>query len=421
MPSQLTWLTLLLGAFFVFVTSTAAAAEFQIYSLRHVAAALDSTSPILAEARWQLEQARAAVSSSRAFPNPTLFGSQETLDDAESSTERVAGLRQSLGFVWSLRPRLAAANAEVDAAQASYLETKHDLIAHVVQLAFDYDRLKRQFELMDSVLVRADQLAAAIAERRRIGDVAPYDEQRFQLEQVQLRRRKQELQTNASGVLLELVRLTGLPTERLANLALPLPPPTEFRSEDDAVQHALAARPELRRLEQHVAASKHALAQAKWNQLPDFSFGVGQRMLDPGPSGLYFEGELEIPLWNQRRNERNIARAELHLAELQRQRFELSVQAEARQAYRQLQIAERLQPSTDSTLPDSATVNMTRGVQLYLEGEMSAFELVDALRTNVEAQDAVLSLRNSLAVARAELRRAVGPIHWRNIRHEIPI
>ena len=51
---------------------------------------------------------------------------------------------------------------------------------------------------------------------------------------------------------------------------------------------------------------------------------------------------------------------------------------------------------------------MTRGVQLYLEGEMSAFELVDALRTNVEAQDAVLSLRNSLAVARAELRRAVG-------------
>lgn len=408
MPSQLTWLTLLFGAFFVFATSNPTSAGPPVHSLEAIAAALDSTSPVLAQASAEVEFARAALSNSRAFPNPTIFGSQESLDDAESSMERTIGVRQSLGFLWSQHSRHAAAKAKFDAAQAGYLESRHAVLRNLVELAFEYDRLKQQSILMDSVLARAEHLSASIRERRRVGDIAPYDEQRFLLEIVQLQSRKQDVQKGAAAALLELVKLTGRSAEEIAELSLQLPPAAKFESEAEAARYALESRPELRSSAFTAAAGRHALDQARWNQLPDFSLGIGHKSLDPGPSGLYIEGELEIPLWSQRRSEKNIARAELRLAELQRERLVTSIQDEVNQAYRQLRAAEQLQPLVNETLSDSASVNMARGVQLYLEGEMSAFELVDALRTNLEAQDAVLSLRNSLAVARAEFRRAVG-------------
>lgn len=408
MPSQLSWLTLLFGAFFVFAVSGASIAGPPGNSLLSIAAALDSTSPILIEAKVDVTLAQAAYAGSRAFPNPTLFGSQESLDDAESSTERVIGVRQELGFAWSQSSRQAAAKADFEAAQAAYLEARHAVTEELVRLAYDYDRLKHQSVLMDSVLSRAQQLAAAIAERRRIGDIAPYDEQRFQLEQVQLQSRKQDVQSETATALLELVRLTGRPAEDFTELSLDLPYGSNFKSEQDAVRFALDNRPELRRSRLQATAREHALKQAGWDRLPGFSVGVGHKSLNPGPEGLYVEGELEIPLWSQRRGEVRAARAELQRAELRRQSLELSIQDEVRQAYAQLQAAESIQPSTTINLSDSADANVTRGVQLYLEGELSAFELVDALRTNVEAMDAVLSLRNSLAVARANFRRAVG-------------
>ena len=407
MRSRLSWLTLLLGAFLVSLPFSSSLAQPEAYSLHQVIASLDSTSPILAEARTNLARARAAFTSSRAFPNPALFGTQETLNDAASSTERVIGVRQNLGFLWSLPFRHASTKATYEAAQAAFVEARRELIVRAIEQVYEYDRLQRQSDLMDSVLIRADQLAEATTARRRVGDIAPYDEQRFHLEQVQLQNRKQELQREASVAQNELVRLCGLPVHTISSLALALPSVT-FTTEDEAVRYAQENRPELRRSELQVTAARRALSQARWDQLPDFSVGAGNKQLDPGPSGLYLEGELEIPLWNQRRSDRNVARAELLQAELEHVSQQKLVEQEVRAAYRRLQLIERLQPSSDINLADSASVNMSRGVRLYLEGEMNALELVDALRTGIESQDAALMLRNSLAVARAEMRRVSG-------------
>jgi len=408
MPSQLSKLTLLFGAFFVFLPFRAWSAQPVTLSLAQVVAALDTTSPALAQARSEVSIARAALTGSRALPNPALFGAQETLNDDANSSERVIGVRQNLGFLWSQAPRTAAARAAYESAQAAYQESRNAVIAQVVALAHEHDRLKRQSTLMDSVLFSAERLALATSARRRVGDIAPYDEQRFQLELVQLQSRRGELEREAAATMLELVQVSGLPATMLTSLALTIPPEVSFDSEYTAVQYALDHRPELVRAERQLAASKRAVDQARWNQLPDFTIGAGRKTVDPGPSGFVIEGELEIPLWNQRRSERSAARAGLNQAEAQFENAIRSVEEEVRSAYRTLKLAEQFQPATQAHLADSASANMLRGVQLYSEGEMSAFELVDALRTSVEAQDAVLMLRNALAVARADLRRVVG-------------
>jgi len=408
MRYRLSWLTLLLGAFFVSLPFYSSLAQPELYSLQQVIASLDSTSPVLAEARTELARARATYTSSRALPNPALFGTQETLDDAASSTERTVGVRQNLGFLWSLPSRISAAKSAYGAAQAAYLESRRELEAKVIDQTYEYDRLRQQSKLMDSVLYHAGQLALATTARRRVGDIAPYDEQRFQLEQIQLQNRKQELQREELNSLSELVQMTGIASDRMENMELTSPAPVPFASEEEAVKYALAQRPELHQSAKQLDAARRALTQKRWNQLPDFSIGVGNKKLDPGPNGLYVEGELEIPIWNQRRSEKNVARSELVQAEINHQSQLKLVEQDVRAAYRQLQLVERLQPPSESDLADSASLNMTRGVRLYMEGEMSALELVDALRTGIEARDAALSLRNSLAVARAEMRRVCG-------------
>ncbi|MBI5058896.1 TolC family protein [candidate division KSB1 bacterium] len=408
MPSQLNWLTLLLGAFFVSSPVSPSLAQPDSHSLQQVIASLDSTSPVLAAARVDLARARAAHTSSRAFPNPALFGTQETLNDAINSTERIIGVRQDLGFLWSQSSRYAATKAAYEAAQAAFVEIRRELTVQVMTQAYEYDRLRQQSSLLDSVLARAEQLSKATTARRKEGDIAPYDEQRFLLEQVQLQNRKQESARDKLNALSGLVRLTGLPAERLQRIELISPPALSFTSEDEAVRYALDHRPELTRTAKQLAAARRALAQARWRQLPEVSLGVGTKTVDPGPGGLYAEGELELPLWNQRRGEKNIARSELARAELHQSSQLQLVEQEVRAAFQQLQLVDRLRLALETGLADSANLNTARGVRLYLEGEMSALELVDALRTGIEAQDAALRLRNSLAMARAELRRVAG-------------
>ncbi len=408
MPSQLTWLTLLLGAFFVTVPFSPSAAQPHALSLQQIIASLDSTSPVLAEAQTNLSRARSAYTGSRAFPNPSMFGSQESLNDNAGTTERIIGVRQSLGFLWSQASKRGSTKSAYEAAQAEYVEAKRELIVRVLTQAYEYDRFQRQSELMDSVLMQSEHLSKATAARRELGDIAPYDEQRFVLEKIQLQNHKQELQQEVANALSELIHLTGLSPESFQTIELTEPPSTLFKSEDEAVSYALQHRAELVRSEKSLGAAQKALSQARWSQFPDMSFGIGDKTMDPGPGGLYVEGELEIPLWGQRRSETNVARSELAQAEIQHRSQRQLVEQQVRSAFRQLQLAEQINFSLNGSLEDSANVNMQRGVRLYLEGEMSALELVDALRTGIEAQDAALRLRNSLALARAEMRRVAG-------------
>ena len=53
-------------------------------------------------------------------------------------------------------------------------------------------------------------------------------------------------------------------------------------------------------------------------------------------------------------------------------------------------------------------MDLARGVALYGQGELSPLELVDVLRSTLDAQDAFLSLRNRRLVAELNLRRVTG-------------
>lgn len=383
------------------------AADSRAESLGRVLAALDSTSAVLADARLELAAARAGYTTGRALPNPALFAEQESWND-DSPVETTVGVRQNLGFLWSQRPRQASLRHTYAAARSRYTEQRRALHVDVINAANAYAGHRELAAVLDSVLARMEPLNNAIAARSREGDISRFEEQRFRIEALELEHRRQLLLEAQEAAFGELVLLTGLPDARLHDLTLDVIPSVPAGTLDDAERMALEQRPQIAAARSELQAAQAGKTAARLSQLPELTVGVGQKKLDAGPSGMVIEGELEIPLFNQRRSQAQLAVAALRRATVQLAAAKARVRREVRSAYTRWESLQGFRYSAALATADSADVNTTRAAALYLDGEISAVELVDALRTGIDARAAAIDLRNARIAAAADLRRAVG-------------
>ncbi len=366
------------------------------------------TSPVLADARLKLSEARADYTSNRALPNPYLVGEQERWDDDSVPTETTIGIRQNFGFLWTQSSRVRAARLAYESELAKFEELQNELAAQVVATSYNYDGFRRQSVVLDSVLNRARELTDAMAARRELGDVSLYDEQRLQIELVQLQHRRQQLFAEEQRTLTELIRLTGLSEHPLEAINIDIEILPSEMSMEEGLSYGLEHRPRAVAAARKLESADWSHRAARLSQLPDFSIGFGLKSQKPGQDGSVIDAELEIPIFGQRRSQKQLATANLRRAEVHMQSEQQLVEQEIRAAYKQWNHLQNLNAFAYTGMADSAKRNMERGVLLYLEGESSALELVDALRTGIEAQRATVEIRNALVAAKVELRRALG-------------
>lgn len=385
----------------------AAAADISAEPLSRVVALMDSTSAALADARLELAQARAEYTSGRVLPNPTLFAEQETWDD-NAPTETTLGVRQELGFLWSQRPRQTALRHRYAAAKEQYTERRRELLADAIVSAYDYAGYRQLTTLLDSVLLRMHTLNAAIAARRAEGDVSRFEEQRFGFEVLEMEHRRQNMLIAREAALDEFVALTGLPAARLRDVELDIAVTVPDLTRDEAERLALERRPQFAAAKRDLAAAKSARTSARLMQLPEFAVGAGRKTANDGLSGMLVEGELEIPLFGQRRSQAQLAAiAERHAA-VRLASAEADARRAVNSAYNRWESLQTFRFAEAQAAADSADVNTMRAAALYLDGEISAVELVDALRTGIDARAATIDLRNALIAAALDFRRAIG-------------
>ena len=129
--------------------------------LSRILAELRTTSPVLADARLRLTEARAGYTSSRALPNPYLIGEQERWNDDSIPTETTIGVRQSFGFLWSQSSKVNAARLAYESELAKFEEQHNELAAQIVIAAYVYEGFRRQSIVLDSVLSRRNPLSWA--------------------------------------------------------------------------------------------------------------------------------------------------------------------------------------------------------------------------------------------------------------------
>jgi outer membrane protein TolC len=400
---------LLTGAVFFILLMTGGRAMAVPLTISEVIARLDSTSPALAEARVKLAAARSAHTSSRAFPNPALFMDGQSLRaHDESEAEQAIGVQQPLGFLWAAPSNIASKKLAFEAEQAAYDEKRRELMMRVVSLVDRYHSLEQQNALMDTVLLTAQRAQESMIARRREGDVSDYDSKRLYAELIQLQLRRIQLREEMNRGAADFVETTGQSPDILHEVTVPQLPPPFTATVEDAIRLALNERPALQARSMSLAASRKAYVSAKMNQLPDFSVGIGRKSADPELSGWVWQAELEIPLWGQRRSERNLARVEQEQEAILYQAALQQVEQEVRAAF-----AEWTLICETITLPhpfsrQDAEISLNRGVELFAGGEFSSVELVDALRSSLDALAAHLDLQSALLTANLKLRYVTG-------------
>jgi outer membrane protein, heavy metal efflux system len=378
-------------------------------NISEITAGLDTTSPLLADSKLKLAAARAAYTASRALPNPTLFAEGQTLKNGNGNdNEQTVGVQQSLGFLWSQPSKVAARRLAFEAELAAYEETRRNVIVRIVSTVAHLRSIEQQSALLDTVLLTVERLQDAMNARHREGDVSEYDAKRLSAELIQLQQRRLQLTTEKNKMTVEFVDATGLPASVLIDLVLPHLSVPALESEEEAQRLAIAYRPSLQAKTQMVQASRRAFTAAKLNQWPDFLIGVGRKTAEAKLSGLLWKAELEIPIWGQRRSERNLARAEYERAEIEYQAAVRSVEQEARAAFAMWFFLRKTDAKTQTFNQYDARVNLNRGVQLHASGDFSSAELVDALRSSLDALAAALDLQTARLTTNLELRRATG-------------
>ncbi len=394
-------------AFVVLLHAGRAYAEAREWSV--VLAALDSTSPVLSEARMRLAEARMEHSASRALPNPVAGYELQRLSDGSSNeSEQTIGIHQPLGFLWYRDSESAARKLQLQSREAAFEEARRALIVQVVSSVVKLRQLADQSMLLDSVLAVASRAERATNARLEKGDISEYEAQRIRAELVEIEFRKLQTDGEMRSLQQELVAMTGLEMESLKTLSIPVISDPPFDNVDEAVAYGLEHRSSLQERQLMVNSTEKAERATKRKQLPDFGIGVAYMTADPEWSGLVWEADLEIPLWNRRSAQRQLARAE-------HQRAKLLHRAEVTGASHEINLAmERWTRVASSPARDrrygveESLLGLDRGTRLYTSGEFSAQEFVDALRTSVDALSAYQQLQAERTNANIELRRVTG-------------
>ena len=313
-----------------------------------------------------------------------------------------------MGYLWSYLPRRAAANNVYKSARASFEEASRELYVNLVDRALTVHDLEQQAILMDSVMLHTERVVQAMQARFDIGDISEYDLRRLQTEVLLMHQQRIELTRKLQEAKQDFTNLAGLPASELSDIDLDVGPVIMFPSIDDAVEAASKYRPVLQSNKSSIVAAEMQYRAEKRNQLPEVSLGIGYKTVDPDFTGLTLEAEIELPFFHQRRSERMYAKVSLEQAHLQQNAARLVVAEEVRGAFELRKALATESAYLGNYEANQSQIDIDRGVKMYLQGELSAVEFSDVLRSSLESLEAYLQLNKAQILAELDLRRVTG-------------
>lgn len=370
--------------------------------------------PQLEVAREQTAEFRAARVQAVAIPDPAVTTSvdqERSLLHTGSSSQRNVGAFLDIPFPDKLRLRGRVAGADVASANQAYLALRYQIAA---QTAAVYDSLllaaRNGADLRQSQQLTQDFLRRTQA-RFDAGTVPRLDVIKAQVDvalaATQLIANERDVAAARSGLNRLIGRPVGEPIGAADSLEIspPLPPLAVIEP------LALQSRSELAglRAAQEGARAATSLAHEFW--LPDITFGYN-RDITPGAAPSAFSTGLAFPVpvffWQHTRGE--IAQAQHRERELAASYRDLyaSVSQDVRNAYATANTSIRQALYIRDVLLPAAREAFRAASASYTIGGSSAFEVIDARRTLLEAESQYSAALAAASTARSDLERAAG-------------
>jgi cobalt-zinc-cadmium efflux system outer membrane protein len=354
----------------------------------------------------RLAAARGAVREAGVIPNPVVHLDHERVPlPGGRSTETSASIAQSVDLFGKRSLRVDAAQSRAASAEHEARSRRLQTVAEVRRAFADALYLERQRQVLSAWSARVAAASEIVSRLARSGDVAGYA------------RRRIEREAHAAQARVSAVQADGLrAAERLRALAAldagELRPRGDLAPQPPAPMAAALAsvreRADLAALLAQADAfeRERALAERAW--APDVTLGLGQKRIDePGGSGngLILSLAFPMPLFDRGEGRRDIAAGQARALRAEHALLLARIEAEVRGLWQQ---AAALQSGAMALRAAPASELSRIAETAYRAGESGILELLDAYRTELDAQLAAMDLEMRARLARIELDAFTG-------------
>jgi cobalt-zinc-cadmium efflux system outer membrane protein len=362
-----------------------------------------------------LASAQGGIIAAGQRPNPTL--SMQTLNynpdkGLGSGPPRDKNVDSTLGLTWTVERgdkralRLGAAEGALNAARHDLAEIRRQQRLAVHGAYYDLKQSEARLKLLAESQALVQQSLAAADKRVALGDLAPLERARLQVEAIRAQNERRAAEGDVGAARQALAALLGgdRPAETLtADDDWPLP----GAMPEASLQARASLRPDLRAATAREEAARASADLARSQSVRDVTVGASVEHFPPDMRVSYGVS-MSIPLFASHAYEGEIARAlaEADTARLLREKAAIQARAEAGRAYAQLAAArDRLEGLREQGM--RAAEEAARGIEFaYEKGAASLTDLLDARRQYRAVQLDLVQARTDFAKALAAWRAA---------------
>ena len=379
-----------------------------------ISIALESSPQVLA-ARDQYQIVQGQLSIAKAIPNPEFefnAGQQRSVTGSlPVGNVSSWSIHQPLDMPYTRTPRVNAAQANLNAAEATRLAFEIDLIARVKQRFFDLMRSQAQAKAAEEDLNLTKQIRDRMQVRYDQGETARFEFIRTQTEYLNAKINVESSNLRVEQARSQLRQVVGhqLPSNFTVVSEEPkteiLPPLAELMREIHEQS------PELQRAQAEVEASEYRLSGEQNARFPKLSLKA-QQYNDPSYTDRLFGVVVQIPIWDLKRGQIAEAQANRSKAknQLNFQTQNLEMQLEI--AYQQFQlISSQVKILDQEVVVLAASAGRIAEIS-YRYGERGMLEYLDAQRTFRAARNDLIKSRFDLINVITEIQRLRASPDW---------
>jgi len=376
--------------------------------------ALESSPQVLA-ARDQYQAVKGQLSAAKAIPNPEFevnTGQQRSVTGS-LPVGNVSSwtINQPIDMPYTRGPRVNAAQANLESANAIRIAFEIELIARVKQRYYELMRSLAQARAAEEDFNLTKQIRDRMQIRYDQGETARFEFIRTQTEFLNAKINAESSNLRVEQARNQLRQVVGhqLPsnftvvTEQLKTEILP--PLAELMREIHDQS------PELQRARADVEASESRLSLEQNARLPKLTFKAHQYN-DPSFTDRLFGLVVQIPIWDLKRGQ--IAEAEANRSKAKNQlNVQIqSLEAQLENAYQQYQLISNQVKILDQEVVALAASAGRIAEISYRFGERGMLEYLDAQRTFRAARNDLIRARFDLANVLIEIQRLRASPEW---------
>jgi outer membrane protein, heavy metal efflux system len=376
-------------AVFFFVTISAFAQEpadssgARRLTLDEALALAEQNNPRLRVSTAGIEGATGAVSTARAYPNPT-FGIGVLGRQTARAPGQIPGWLNSFTVTQPVelpgvrRTRIEAAEQGKQSSQYAFAETRLEVRGFVKQAFYEAMRRNQEVELARGNLQLLEDLKRRIEVQVKVGEAARLEFTRADAELAAARIQLQSAELRRSAALAALYAAVGTP---LGNVmpAGPLSAPAVLPPIDALRAEVLGKHPAIAFAESETRRAEANLDHERALRAPQPSLWA-DALVQPDVGQYRYGVQLDLPFWNRRRGPiAEAAAAQRQAAAFSAQR-RLEISAMLERAYSQYQIASQQLESFEAGTLRVAEAAVQASEAAFRFGERSVLEILDAQR-----------------------------------------